>query len=420
MSHLSPLLKQSSKVCVKNGEGSWLYDTSGNQYLDFTAGIGVTSTGHCHPTVVKAAQEQVGNIIHAQYTTVTHEPMLKLTDRLVEKMPKGLDSVAFSNSGSEAVEMAMRLARQATGRANILTFHGGFHGRTMAAASMTTSGTKVRTGFHPMMAGVVTSPFPHLYRYGWDEDTATEFCLKELDEILKTHSAPSDTAAMIIEPVQGEYGYYPAPKAFLEGVAQRCKDHGILFIADEIQAGYGRTGRFWSHQHAGVHPDIIVTAKGLASGFPLSAIAASEKLMSKGLPGSQGGTYGANAVACAAALATLDVVDNEKLVENAAARGEQLYRRLDAFRQGTAWIDDLRGKGLMLGMEIAHSPDRPRADIAERLAAEAEKRGLLLLRCGTAGQIIRWLPPLVVTEEEVDDAADRFNRVLEAVTAELQ
>lgn len=419
MSHLSPLLKQSSKVCADRGEGAWLYDTEGNRYLDFTSGIGVTSTGHSHPTVVEAAQKQVAKIIHAQYTTVTHQPMLDLTDRLVEKMPKGVDSVAFSNSGSEAVESALRLVRHATGRANILTFHGGFHGRTLGAASLTSSGTKVRTGFHPMMPGVVTAPFPHLYRYGWDEQTATEFCLRELDEVLKTHSAPSDTAAMMIEPVQGEYGYYPAPKAFLQGVAQRCKDHGILLIADEIQAGYGRTGDFWSHSFSGIQPDIMVTAKGLASGFPLSAIAAPEALMAKALPGSQGGTYGANAVACAAALATLNVFEQEKLVDNAKARGEQLYQRLEAFKQEYAWIDDLRGRGLMLGMEIAHNPQRPRADIAERLTAEAEKRGLLLLRCGTAGQIVRWLPPLVVTREEIDDAADRFNRVLETVSADL-
>ncbi|WP_341937084.1 aspartate aminotransferase family protein [Marinimicrobium sp. C2-29] len=419
MSHLSPLLKQSSKVHVKKGEGAWLYDSNDRAYLDFTSGIGVTSTGHCHPRVVKAAQEQVGKVIHAQYTTVTHEPMLKLTDRLVEKMPKGIDSVAFANSGSEAVEMALRLARHATGRANILTFHGGFHGRTMAAASMTTSGTKVRTGFHPMMAGVVVAPFPHLYRYGWDEQTATDFCLRELDEILKTHSAPSDTAAMIIEPVQGEYGYYPANKAFMQGLAQRCKEHNILLIADEIQAGYGRTGKFWSMEHFGVQPDIVITAKGLASGFPLSGIAASQTLMSKGLPGSQGGTYGANAVACAAALATMDVVEEEDLVANAAKRGEQLYERLDAFKKEYAWIDDLRGKGLMLGMEIANGPDRPRGDIAQKLTEAAEHRGLLLLRCGTAGQIVRWLPPLVVSAEEIDDAADRFNKVLETVAEEL-
>lgn len=413
MSHLSPLLGQSSQVCADHGKGSWLYDTSGQEYLDFTSGIGVTSTGHCHPKVVEAAREQVGRVIHAQYATVTHEPMLKLTDRLIEHMPDGLDSVAFSNSGSEAVETALRLVRHATGRANIITFHGGFHGRTIGAASLTSSATKVRARFHPMMAGVVSAPFPHLYRYGLDAEAAARFCLRELDEILKTHTAPDDTAAIFVEPVQGEYGYYPAGKTFMQGLAERCRQHGILLVADEIQAGYGRTGKFWSLEHFDVQPDILITAKGLASGFPLSGIAASEALMKKGYPGSQGGTYGANAVACAAALATLDVMEEESLVANSQKRGEQLYKRLDALRtEDRPWIDDLRGMGLMLGMEIADSPEQPRPELAEKIAKAAEKRGLLLLRCGTKGQIIRWLPPLVVTEEEIDDAVDRFTQVL--------
>jgi 4-aminobutyrate aminotransferase len=419
MHHLSPLLKQASGVCAHHGEGAWLYDTQDNVYLDFTSGIGVTSTGHCHPKVVEAARAQVGKVIHAQYTTVTHEPLLKLSDELSKVMPKGLDSIAFSNSGSEAVEMALRLARQASGRSNIIAFHGGFHGRTMAAASLTTSGTKVRTGFHPMMAGVVVAPFPHSYRYGWGEEQATEFCLRELDEIFRTESAPADTAAMIIEPVQGEYGYYPANAAFMQGLAERCKQHGILLIADEIQAGYGRTGKFWSMEHFNVTPDIVITAKGLASGFPLSAIAASSKLMQQGLPGSQGGTYGANAVACAAALATLEVIKEESLVENARARGEQLRERLEAYRDEYAWIDEIRGKGLMLGMEIANGPQRPRPDVAEKLTAAAEQQGLLLLRCGTQGQIVRWLPPLVVKADEIDDGVKRFGKALEKISEML-
>lgn len=420
MSHLSPLLKQSSHVRVERGEGSWLYDTVGRAYLDFTSGIGVTATGHCHPRVVAAAREQAGKVIHAQYATVTHEPMLELSDRLAGLMPAGnLDSVAFSNSGSEAVEAALRLARQATGRANIITFHGGFHGRTVGAASLTSSAAKVRTGFHPMMAGVVFAPFPHTYRYGWDEKTTTAFCLRELDELFKTQSAPDDTAAMIIEPVQGEYGYYPATEEFLQGLGERCREHGILLITDEIQAGYGRTGRFWSQQHFGdVRPDILITAKGLASGFPLSAIAASESLMNKGYPGSQGGTYGANAVACAAALATLDVMEDEKLVDNAEARGRQLLERLQELQTRYEWIDEIRGKGLMLGMEIAESPGRLRPDIAARLLQASEERGLLLLRCGTDGQVVRWLPPLVVSEAEIDDAVNRFSEALAAVAAE--
>ncbi len=417
MSHLSPLLKQATQVCAERGQGSWLYDVNGKAYLDFTSGIGVTSTGHCHPTVVEAARAQVGKVIHAQYTTVTHPPMLELTDRLVEKMPAEIDAVAFSNSGSEAVEMALRLARQATGRANVIVFNGGFHGRTMAAASLTTSGTKVRSGFHPMMAGVVVAPFPHAWRYGWSEQEATEFCLRELDHIFKTQSAPDDTAAMLIEPVQGEYGYYPANTAFMQGLAERCRQHGILLICDEIQAGYGRTGKFWSHQHFAVQPDIVITAKGLASGFPLSAIAASEALMRRGAPGSQGGTYGANAVACAAALATLEVIEHEQLVDNAAQRGQQLLEQLQALQRQHPLIATIRGKGLMLGMEIAESHLQPRADIASRLAAACEQQGLLLLRCGIDGQIVRWLPPLVVSEADINEGVTRFERALQEVAA---
>lgn len=415
--HLSPLLKQASHVCVDHGKGSWLFDVEGQAYLDFTSGIGVTSTGHCHPRVVAAAQEQAGKVIHAQYTTVSHEPMLQLSDRLAGRMPKGIDSVAFSNSGSEAVETAMRLARHATKRANIIVFNGGFHGRTLGAASLTTSGTKVRTGFHPLMAGVVVAPFPHAWRYGWSEEQTTEFCLNELDHILKTQSAPSDTAALLIEPVQGEYGYYPANTAFMRGLAERCQQHGILLIADEVQAGYGRTGKFWSLEHFGVVPDIVVTAKGLASGFPLSAIGASADLMAKGMPGSQGGTYGANAVACAAALATLDVIEQEQLVQNATTRGQQMLGQLQSLQRDYAWIADIRGKGLMLGMEIAESPTRPLPEMAAKITAACEAEGLLLLRCGIDGQTVRFLPPLVVSEAEINDAMARLGRALQRVAA---
>ena len=415
MSHLSPLLKQACGVLADRGEGSYLFDTDGKRYIDFTSGIGVTATGHCHPAVVKAAQEQVAKLIHAQYTTVKHQPMLDLSDRLAELLPAPLDSVAFSNAGSEAVEMAMRLARHATRRANIIAFTGGFHGRTMAAASLTTSTTKIRTGFHPMMAGVVISPFPHMYRYGWDEEEATRFCLQELDNIFVTQSAPEDTAAMIVEPVQGEFGYYPATRGFMEGLRERCDKHGILLIADEIQAGFGRTGRFWSHEHFGITPDILTTAKGLASGFPVSAIAASEALMAKGLPGSQGGTYGANAVACAAAVANIGVIHEEKLVDNAAARGQHLEQRLDALCAEHDFIDEIRGMGLMRGMEIVKGPREPDGAKAEALVKAAEAEGLLLLRCGTHGQIVRWLPPLIVTDEQIDAAVDAFTRALAQV-----
>lgn len=414
MSHLSPLLKQSSALCAERGEGVYLYDADDRAFLDFTSGIGVTSTGHCHPKVVAAAQKQVATLIHAQYTTILNPRLLELTDRLYAHLPAHLDSIAFSNAGTESVEAALRLARHATKRTNIIAFKGGFHGRTMASASITTSTTKIRTGYHPMMAGVVIAPFPHAYRYGWDEKTATEFCLKELDHIFLTQTAPEDTAAMIVEPVQGEYGYYPVTKGFVEGLRERCDRHGILLIFDEIQAGFGRTGKFWSHQHFGVKPDILVTAKGLASGFPISAIAAGGELMAKGLPGSQGGTYGANAVACAAALATMDVIDDEGLVAQAGECGTYLRKELLALRDQYPEIDEVRGMGLMLGMEIVNPDKSPNGDRAAALLKHSEEQGLLLLRCGTHGQVVRWLPPLIATTAHIDEAIDKFKRALAA------
>jgi 4-aminobutyrate aminotransferase len=412
MSHLSPLIKQSSELFAERGEGVYLYDAEGKAYLDFTSGIGVTSTGHCHPKVVAAAQKQAATLIHAQYTTIMNPRLVELTDRLYAHLPEHLDSIAFANAGTESVEAALRLARHATGRANIIAFSGGFHGRTMASASITTSTTKIRTGYHPMMAGVVISPFPHAYRYGWDEEKTTEFCLRELDHIFLTQTSPEDTAAMIVEPVQGEYGYYPVTKGFIEGLRERCDRHGIVLIFDEIQAGFGRTGKFWSHQHFSATPDILITAKGLASGFPISAIAAGKGLMSKGLPGSQGGTYGANAVACAAALATMEVIDEEGLVENARESGAYLRERLQSLQNQYPQIDEIRGMGLMLGMEIVDENGAPCGERAAALLKNSERHGLLLLRCGTHGQVVRWLPALIVTRKQIDEAVSKFQLAL--------
>jgi 4-aminobutyrate aminotransferase len=404
MAHLSPLLKQATPVLVARGEGVYLYDEDGRRFLDFTAGIGVTSTGHCHPRVVAAAQEQIGRLIHGQYTTVMHRPLLTLAERLGEVLPAALDSVFFSNSGSEAVEASLRLARHATGRPNIVVFHGSFHGRTIGAASLTTSGTKFRAGFAPLMGGVVVSPFPTAYRYGWDEETATEFALRELDYVLATTSAPAETAAFLIEPVLGEGGYVPANRTFLEGLRERADKHGILLILDEVQTGWGRTGRFWGHDHFGVAPDVVITAKGLASGFPLSAIGASSELMSKAWPGSQGGTYGGNAVACAAALATLDVIKEEGLVENARVVGASLAIGLEKVAAEHPVIGDVRGLGLMLASEFVTADGGPDPAAAARAQQEAVRQGLLLLTCGAFGNVVRMIPPLVVNEAQVQDA----------------
>lgn len=412
MAKLSPLLKQATPVLAARGEGVYLYDTDGRRHLDFTAGIGVTGTGHCHPRVVEAAQRQVGTLIHGQYTTVMHEPLLRLTEALGEVLPPGLDSLFFLNSGSEAVEASVRLARHATGRQNIVVFHGSFHGRTMGAAALTTAGTKFREGIGPLMPGAAIAPFPQAYRYGWDEEEATRFALRELDYLLVTASPAADTAAFVVEPVLGEGGYIPAPAGFLEGLRERADRHGILLIMDEVQTGFGRTGRFWGHEHHEARPDVLITAKGLASGFPLSAIAAPTALMEKARPGSQGGTYGGNAVACAAALATLQVIQDEDLVGNAARQGARLNEGLQKVAADHPEIGDVRGLGLMQAAEFTTADGEPDPGAAQRAHRAAAERGLLLLTCGAYGNVVRMIPPLIVTEAQIDDALGIWSRAV--------
>ena len=412
MTTLSPVLKQATPVIVERALGSWIYGTNGEKYLDFTTGIGVTSTGHCHPRVVEAAQKQVGTIIHAQYTTVMHKPLLALTEKLGEYLPAGLDSVFYANSGSEAVEASIRLARMATGRPNIIAFHGGFHGRTVAAASLTTAGLKFRSGFSPLMGGVHIAPFPHAFRYGWDIDTAIDFALQELDYLLTTISAPEETAGFIIEPVLGDGGYIPTPPRFLKGLRERADRFGIVLILDEVQAGVGRTGKFWGHQHSSIHPDIVITAKGLASGFPISAIAASSELMGKAWPGSQGGTYGGNAVAAAAAVATLDVLRDEGLVENARDRGDELQRGLNGLKSDSPLMGDTRGLGLMQAVEFVTEDGEPNAALAAAVQQVAIAQNLLLLTCGSAGNVIRLVPALNVSSDEIAIGLERFERAV--------
>jgi 4-aminobutyrate aminotransferase len=402
---LSEILKQATGVVAARGEGVLLYDEDDRRYLDFTAGIGVTSTGHCHPRVVEAAQRQVGTLIHAQYTTVMHRPLLTLVEKMGEVLPSGLDRMFFANSGSEAVEAALRLSRQATGRPNIVVFHGGFHGRTVAAASLTTSGTKFRSGFSPLMAGVHVAPFPDPTHYGWPVEEATDFALAQLDYILQTLTTPADTAAFFVEPVLGEGGYVPANERFFAGLRERADKYGILLVVDEVQTGFGRTGKFWGGEHFDARPDILITAKGLASGFPLSGIAASSDLMAKAWPGSQGGTYGANAVACAAAVATLDVIRDEGLVDNSAQRGAQLKEALQLVADKHDAITDVRGLGLMIGNEFRDADGKPDPAMATAAQQEAGRRGLLLLTCGAWGQVVRFIPALVVSSDQVDEAA---------------
>jgi 4-aminobutyrate aminotransferase len=413
---LSQVLKQATGVIAARGEGVFLYDEDDRRYLDFTAGIGVTSTGHCHPRVVEAAQQQVAKVIHAQYTTVMHRPLLTLVERMGEVLPSHLDRLFFANSGSEAVEAAVRLARQATGRPNVIAFHGGFHGRTVAAASLTTSGTKFRSGFGPLMGGVHVAPFPDASLYGWSLEETTDFCLKQLDFLFQTIAHPDDTAAFLVEPVLGEGGYVPGNARFFAGLRERADRYGILLVLDEVQTGWGRTGRFWGHDHFDFEPDILITAKGIASGFPLSAIAAPDDLMAKAWPGSQGGTYGANAVACAAALATMDVIRDEDLVGNAERQGAALRAALVDVAGKFPQITEVRGLGLMLGNEFRDADGVPDGAMASAAQQEAARRGLLLLTCGAWGQVVRFIPALVVQPDHIQEAAGVWADSVAAVT----
>lgn len=417
MTSLSPVLKQATPVVVESALGCRIHGTDGVDYLDFTTGIGVTSTGHCHPKVVEAARDQAGRIIHAQYTTVMHQPLLALTEKLGEVLPHGLDSVFYANSGSEAVEASVRLARMATGRPNIIVFQGGFHGRTVAAATLTTAGTRFSAGFSPLMGGVHMAPFPYAYRYGWDEQTAVDFCLQELDYLFATRTAANETAAFLIEPALGDGGYMPTPPAFLEGLRERADRHGIVLVVDEVQAGCGRTGRFWGHEHADITPDVLITAKGIASGFPISAIAAPTVLMEKAWPGSQGGTYGGNAVAAAAGVATLDVIRDEGLVENSRARGEQLQEGLREIQARHPVIGDVRGHGLMQGIEFTDADGRPDPGTAAAVQQATTRHQLLSLTCGPLGNVIRLIPALVVTPEEIRTGLERFGAAVDEVCA---
>jgi len=413
--HLSPVWSRYTDILAERAEGAYLYSADGRRYLDFTTGIGVTNTGHCHPKVVAAAQAQAAKLIHGQVNIVYHKPLLDLTGELLTVVPEGLESFFFSNSGAEAVEASIKLARQATGRTNVVVFQGSFHGRTVGTMSLTTSNTIYRVGYQPLMAGVFVAPFPYTYRYGWAPEETTDFCLKELRHLLATQTAPRETAAMLIEPVLGEGGYVPPPPGFLEGVRETCAKHGILFIVDEVQSGFGRTGRWFGHQHYDVVPDIMIMAKGLASGFPLSGIATRPQLMEAWIPGSHGGTYGGNAVSCAAAAATIRVIREEELVENSARMGEYLMAQLQTMQQEYPVIGDVRGLGLMVATEFSTPDGQPDTKTAKAIRLKCLETGLMLLTCGPYGNVIRWIPPLNVNQVQMDEALDIFKEALAEV-----
>lgn len=414
---MSPVWTRIFPIIAERAEGCYIYSTDGRKYLDFTCGIGVTNTGHCHPAVVEAIREQAGSFLHAQANIMVHQPMLQLISELKQIVPSSIDSFFFSNSGAEAVEGAIKLARAATGKTNVIVFSGSFHGRTAGTMALTTSKTIYRSGFQPLPAGVFVAPYPYSYKLGMDEEHTTQFCLAALEELLLSQTSPAETAAILIEPVLGEGGYVVPPASFLKGLRKLASDNGILLILDEIQSGFGRTGKWFALEHSGVVPDIMTVAKGIASGLPLSGVFSSHDIMKKLQTGSHGGTYGGNVLACAAGVATIRAMKKEDMIGNAEKRGVQLMTGLRKLQENFPIIGDVRGAGLMVGTELSKENGKP-ADkkLTKEIIHSCEEHDLLLLSCGTYDNVIRWIPPLIVSDSQINEALGIFGNALKEVT----
>ena len=416
--HLTPVLGRYFERSWSHGEGHRLYDTSGRAYLDFANGIAVTALGHVHPRVTAAIHAQADRLIGPTGAMGYTEPVVRLATMLSETLPDPIDSLMFLNSGSEAIDGALKLARRITGRPGIIAFRGGFHGRTFGATSVTTSNLNYRTGYEPLLPGVYITPYPATYpEFAGDPEAASAAALAALRTLFATVIAPSKVASILIEPVIGEGGYQPAPASFLVALRELCDEHGILFIADEVQTGFARTGRMWGFEGAGIVPDVVVMAKAIANGLPLSAIATSRARMVQWGRSAHGSTYGGNPVACAAGIAVLETIRDERLVENAAARGGELRAGLDRIAAEEPRIGDVRGPGLMIGVELVKDREtrEPDGALAKALIAKAADLGLLVLTCGMSGQVIRWIPPIDATAAEISEAVEIFGEALRSV-----
>jgi 4-aminobutyrate aminotransferase len=416
---MSPSYTRSYPMVAKRGRGVRIEDVDGNEFLDLAAGIAVCSTGHCHPQVVKAIQDQAAELIHISGTDFYYESMILLAERLsgIAPMP-GPHKFYYGNSGAEAVECALKLARYHTGRQNVIAFFGGFHGRTMGALSLTASKPQQRRRFGPMLPGVTHVRYPYAYRGcsggPQDEEAFALGCARYIEEkLFKTVLPPEEVAAIFIEPIQGEGGYVVAPAIFMQELRRICDRHGILLVADEVQSGAGRTGKWWAIEHTGVEPDIVCIAKGIASGMPLGICMTRAEIMDW-KPGSHASTYGGNPVAIAAALATLDILENHGMA-NAAKVGENMMKRLKEWPEKYAIVGEVRGRGLMIGIEIVQdrATRQPATEWRNQIETLAYERGLLVLGCGETS--VRLSPPLILKQEEADIALDILEECISLV-----
>ena len=415
---LSPSYTRDYPLVVKRGRGAVIEDVDGNSFLDFAAGIAVVSTGHCHPEVVAAIQKQASELIHMSGTDFYYPNMVELAEKLASIAPgKEPKRVYFGNSGTEAVEAAIKLAKYHTKRDKLVAFHGAFHGRTMGALSLTASRAVQRKGFGTLLSGVFHMPYPDTYRgtYGIRPENASADCLSYLEnELFRRRVDPDEVAGIFIEPVQGEGGYLPAPAEFLQGLEKICHKYGIMLVADEVQSGMGRTGKWWAVDYAGVEPDILCTAKGIASGMPLSAIITKASVMDW-KPGAHASTFGGNPVCIAASLATLGLIERGYMA-NAARMGESIKRQTANWPERHKIVGEVRGRGLMIGIEfVRDQKTKERApDLRNRIVQMAFHKGLLVL--GSGDTTLRLCPPLMIDEEQADFAV----RTLDGIITEIE
>ena len=391
-------------IFVERAEGARLWDIDGKEYIDFVGGIGVLAVGHSHPRVRAAVERQLQRFTHTCFQVAMYEEYVQLAERLNRLVPgPSRKKTLLVTTGAEATENAVKIARAFTGRPAVISFHHGYHGRTLLALSMTGKNDPYKQRFGPFCSEIYQTPFPYEH-HGW----STKRALESLDELFEAQVAPDRVAAIIIEPVLGEGGFVPAPPAFMVALRELATRHGIVLVCDEIQSGFGRTGKMFAFEHSGIEPDLVAIAKSIAGGLPLAGVVGKAEMMDAAAPGGLGGTYAGNPLACAAALATLGVIEEERLVERAQAIGARVGRALRDIQRRHRQIADVRGLGAMLGMEFVDEPDQPRSTHAKRVVEEARKRGLLLMSAGSKADVIRVLVPLVISDGELDAALARL------------
>ncbi len=412
---VAPVLSYRSSLEITHGDGSKVTASDGREFLDFTTGIACLNLGHNHPQVVAAVHEQVDRLWHAGWATYRYRALVDAAERLVQITPGRVEQVLLMNSGAEAVEASVKLAKKSSGRQGVIVFRGGFHGRTMGSVTYTTSKSEYREGYHPLVPSVFVTPFPHPFGWGMPQADADVLALDELRRKFKYEVTPKEIAAFLVEPIQGEGGYYPASPAFLAELRRIADEHGILIIADEVQSGFGRTGDWFASQVLGLEPDIVVMGKAIANGLPLSAIGASRSAFEKWPPGSHGSTFGGNPVSSAAAVATVDALVD--VIPGVAERSEHAFRRFRTLAERHPTIGDVRGMGLMIGVDLVDGDGKAAQHAFTSVSEHATREGLLILPCGPDGNVIRFIPPLNVTIDDLDAGIDMLENGLEAFEA---